>query len=150
VGDLDGDGKNDPVISKLGAVTTTGGQVTLTKASVSIYYAGSSLNCWQKAEVVTAADGLYFPNQTTLFDVDGDGDLDIVIPFGFFVCQFDMAAGKCGALAWFENKSTEWVRHDVVPNGSDDFYHKVILTDFDDGDLDAASAEFFVTYQRKN
>jgi hypothetical protein len=143
VADMNGDGKRDLVVSKIGPVQIDGpGSITLSRGEVSIYLQGDSLSCWQKVEVVTAEDNVHFPGLTTLADVDGDGDLDVMLPAGFFVCRFDKNVKECGAIAWFENTlgsklgaaaGTEgrFVRHDIVPKGDPYFYHQLEFVDFD-------------------
>lgn len=133
-GDLNGDGKVDLVIARFGAfeVDMASSKVHLDKGEVTAYLRGDGLNCWEKWPIAAPEEGLYFPNQPSLRDVDGDGDLDVIVAAGFFVCQFAPdTGGACGALAWFENRSGEWDRHDVVPYGDDHFYHEAVLVDFD-------------------
>lgn len=131
VADVNGDGKKDLVVSSLGTYESDGGVVKLSPANVAVYLQGASLGCWQRAPIVTEADALYFANEPTVGDVDGDGDVDVIVPAGFFVCAFDHAVGNCGALAWFENVAGAWKRHDVVPRGSERFFHRAVHVDFD-------------------
>jgi hypothetical protein len=133
-GDVNGDGRTDLVIARFGEfqIDMASGKVHLDKGEVAAYLRGEGLNCWQKVPIAGPDQGLYFPNQTVLEDVDGDGDLDVIQAAGFFVCQFDPdTGGACGALAWFENASGAWKRHDIVPYGDDRFYHKGVFVDFD-------------------
>lgn len=135
--DIDGDGRKDLVVSRIGPVKNENGKITLSNAVVSAYLRGDGLDCWKKVDLITEADGLYFPGQSTISDIDGDGDLDVALGFGFFVCQFDAAAGPCGAVLWLEQTPSGWKRHDVVADGDSAFYHKAVLVDFDgDGTKD--------------
>ena len=94
--------------------------------------------------VLDADDGLYFPNDLTAEDLDLDGDVDLIVPAGFFVCEFAPRIGPCGALIWLEQSDEGWQQHDIVPNGDARFYHRGIPVDVDgDGDLDVGSAEYF-------
>ncbi len=140
IADVDGDGAKDLVVSKLGPVKVDGSLVTLSRGEVSVYYQGASPTCWHKVDIVGPSDAArtYFANLTTVADVDGDGDMDVVVPAGFFVCQFDKNVGPCGAIAWLENDGHGgFARHDVVPFGDKSFYHHAVLVDFDgDGTKD--------------
>jgi FG-GAP-like repeat len=141
-GDLNGDGKVDLVLSEFGEFETSPdlAEVTLSPGHVSVYYQREGLNCWEKVEIAGEKDELYFPNQTKLDDIDEDGDLDVAIPAGFFVCGFS-SVGPCGAIAWFENTGNGFTRHDIVPGGDSRFYHEAIFVDFDgDGVKDLVTA----------
>jgi hypothetical protein len=131
VADVNGDGRKDVVVSSLGALDSSGAGVKLSPANVAVYLQGSSLECWHRAPIVTEADAIYFANEPNLTDVDGDGDVDLIVPAGFFVCAFDRAVGNCGALVWFENVGGAWKRHDIVPRGSERFFHRAVHVDFD-------------------
>jgi FG-GAP-like repeat len=132
--DIDGDGRKDLVVSSFGAfkIDQDTFSVTLNPGRIDVYYQGKGVNCWAKEPLVTPNDGIYFPNQPVTGDVDGDGDLDIVVSAGFFPCQFDKIVKACGSIAWLENDKGKFTRHDVVPSGSDGlFYHRAVLVDFD-------------------
>jgi hypothetical protein len=142
VADMNDDGLEDLVVSAFGEVDTRDdGTIGIGDGSVSIYLQGDSLGCWEKQSVFDESHGAAFPNHTTVEDVDGDGDLDVFVPFGFFACQFDPERpGVCGALTWFENDGGEWVRHDIVEGQSPLFYHEVEFVDIDgDGVKDAVT-----------
>ena len=120
VGDIDGDSYPDLVLGGM---------------------PGEKLNwyhypTWQKT--VIATPGNEFTTDGRLGDVDGDGDLDIVVPDG----------DGADNLVWFENprpsgdpfSGSQWTRHDVGTIGS--WGKDVHLADFDDdGRLDIATRD---------
>jgi hypothetical protein len=91
---------------------------------------GGAVDSWTKTPIVTLADGITIPNQPTMADVDGDDDLDLLLPGGWF---FDTFSGlNRGSLTWWENRANGkvWDRHDIV-TGSPFAYHSVQHADMD-------------------
>jgi hypothetical protein len=129
VADVDGDGALDIVTSQFGAVG-----MAIPRGRVAIYTQGATLDDWTRDYVFTEEADIVFPNQIGLEDIDGDEDLDVVVPYGFLICNlFQM---PCGGLAWFEQTDTDWIRHDIVATGNDYFYHRGLLIDIDGDDID--------------
>jgi hypothetical protein len=119
--DLDGDGRPEVVANSFGTVTGFGPTAGGTVAS----YRRDGRR-WLRTAVVTPADGIQFPNEPTLTDVDGDGRVDLVQPGGFFIC------GACGSLSWWRQEpGSRWTRHDLVPVGSPLFFHHAEVADLD-------------------
>jgi len=88
---------------------------------------GGNVDSWTRTTVVPTTAGLYGPNQTTLSDVDGDGDVDVILPSGnFFQSTLATVPGfnhvGSGALTWWEQRSNgaEWLRHDIIENSGFD------------------------------
>ncbi len=133
VGDVNGDGRADLVVTEFGPTSTDGSHVAVSVGRVVAFLQGSSLGCWHQVPIASDADALRFPNRPTIADVDGDGDLDVIVPAGFFVCAYAPGVGSCGAVVWYENRGggSAWARHDVIANGAGDDYTGVAFVDFD-------------------
>ncbi|MCL3817285.1 FG-GAP repeat domain-containing protein [Aeromicrobium wangtongii] len=136
-GDVFGTGKQDLVVTAFGAFTGSGQTSTPPAAgTVQIYRPGATLKRWTKVPVVTEADGITFPNQPTLADVNGDGATDVIVPGGYFFDTYSPAPQvppkNRGSITWWENKGEgkAFVRHDVV-TASPFSYHAVQLADLD-------------------
>src|SRR6478735_5133372 len=163
-GDVLGDSRPELVTTSYGQYTVVAGQPVLEPGSVTILKNtdpknGSGITNWEKIPVVTPADGIIFPSEPELADVDRDGDVDIIQPGGFF---WDSGVGlQRGSITWWENretprsiaelagwakcllKSKTWAaldacvkaqqtfeRHDVTTNDPN-AYHNVEFVDFD-------------------
>ncbi|MGB0100639.1 MAG: VCBS repeat-containing protein [Nocardioides sp.] len=104
-----------------------------------VYRPGETLESWTKITLFGPEDGLVFPNATTIEDVDGDGDNDIIVPSGYFFGT-DPAGPEelnaTGAITWWENHGpdADLTRHDVITDqpGS---YHGVQLVDLDGDEI---------------
>ncbi|MFC6342757.1 FG-GAP-like repeat-containing protein, partial [Nocardioides hankookensis] len=109
--------------------------------TLQLYRPGARLNTWTKVPVFGAGAGIVFPNATTIDDVDGDGDNDIIVPSGYFFGTDASAPtwlNTTGAITWWENKGagTPFTKH-VVVEGQAGSYHGVQHVDLDgDGTLD--------------
>jgi hypothetical protein len=125
VADVTGDGQLDLVVSSFGGMT-----FPLPAGQVRLYTFTGDLDSWSHTHVASQEEGIKFPNATTVADVDGDGDLDVIVPSGFLACTMGGLGADCGGLAWFEQTDAGWTRHDVVENGSALFYHHALLHDF--------------------
>jgi hypothetical protein len=124
VADVDADGRLDLVVSGLGLAA--GFPHVLGEGAVTLYRRGASLDDWSATPI---APSLRFPNRTTVADVDGDGDLDVIVPSGFLICPvFNL--GDCGGLGWYEQTAAGFVPHRLV-DGAPLFYHSVQHVDFD-------------------
>ncbi|MCU0661535.1 MAG: FG-GAP-like repeat-containing protein [Myxococcota bacterium] len=128
VGDVDGNGQVDLVVSTFGPR----GNYDIA-GSVRLYLLQGGLSQWSSAEVLPESQGIRFPNKISLRDMNGDGKLDVLVPAGFFACYFmPQVSGPCGALLWMEQTPSGWVRHDIMPMGSESYYHVVHFDDVND------------------
>jgi hypothetical protein len=99
---------------------------------VRIYKQGANLDTWTPEIVVPESEGVKFPNQNSIEDLDSDGDLDILVPSGFFTCNITFIPDNkpCGAMLWYERTAAGFVKHTLT---SDEvrFYHSGVLLDLD-------------------
>lgn len=132
VADVIGDSEPELIASGFGPVLGGPGSVT-------IYERVSGLDTWAATPVVGPADDLPFPNEAHVEDVDGDGLADVIVPGGFFICEF--TGEPCGSLSWWKQlPDGTFERHDIVPPGDARFYHRAVLVDFDgDGITDVVT-----------
>ena len=128
VDDLNGDGKYDLIVSKFGQVDMA--TFTIPNGEVTAYLQGDSLTDWTTLDIVTEEDGIIWPNDVTLYDIDSDGDLDAVVPGGFLACAFIPGGTPCGSLQWFENTGNDFV-HTIIEFGAELFFHVGIFEDID-------------------
>jgi hypothetical protein len=120
--DLDGDGALEIVVSVFADSGPMG------SGMVAVYSKPSPVASWSRRVIVPKSAGIRFPNSISAEDIDGDGDLDLFLPYGFLACL----PLPCGGLAWLEQTASgAWKKHDVVPKGSELFYHHVEHVDLD-------------------
>lgn len=135
-GDMDGDGDLDLVVNFFGDRPDDAGPVEFPPGGITIYRNDGDLASWTPVPVLTRADGQYFLNEAVPEDLDGDGDLDLLVSGGFFVCKLNPEIGPCGALFWLEQDGSDWRRHDIVGPGAAAFYHRALLADLNGDGLD--------------
>ena len=117
--DIDNDGYKELVISKFANSSPIGsGYLDLYKMATPGNYM-----VWNKTRLIS---DIKFPAVTSYKDLDGDGDLDIIVPGGFLACT----PLSCGMLAWLEQTPGGWTRHNLV-SGQQRFYHHAEHADID-------------------
>ncbi|WP_372735610.1 FG-GAP repeat domain-containing protein [Nocardioides sp.] len=125
--DLDGRGRREVVVSAFGKI-----QGTSIPNGTIVSYRQRKDRSWRKRTIVPASAGIVWPGEPLVADVDRDGDQDVVVPGGFFVCT--IAVRTCGSLTWWERLDTKrprWRQHTLVAPGAVAFYHRAILRDLD-------------------
>ena len=121
VADLDGDGALEIIVSVFSGSSPLGsGYVNIYKMTTP-----GDLRTWTKKRL-DQSNGIKFPNGANVQDVDGDGDLDIILASGFLACT----PGSCGDLSWFEKTASGYVKHTLVTQGKR-FFHHAEWVDFD-------------------
>lgn len=133
VADVSGDGQAELIVSRYGK---SGSPLQVPRGEVVIYSRDSDLGQWSRSPIATQADDLIFPSRTTMSDVDGDGDLDALLPTGWFLCEIVPGMDSCGGILWYEQTSDGWVRHDVLPAEQELFFHSALLTDLNGDGID--------------
>jgi hypothetical protein len=127
VADMDNDGKPEIIVSSFGTISTN-----IPSGQVRIYKRGADFDTWTAEIVVPESEGVKFPNQNSIDDIDSDGDLDILVPAGFFTCNITFIADNkpCGAMLWYERTPSGFVKH-VLTSDEVRFYHSGVLLDID-------------------
>ena len=140
--DLDGDGQDELIVSEFGERPDDAGPTEFPPGWLSTYWReGDGLVAddtvtWRREVIFDDQEGLYFPNDVTAEDLDGDGDglLDIVT-----VGEEQEDA----EVVWFRAVEPGVFEPDAIVIGSGGGSLPVAHDVDGDGDLDVGSAEYF-------
>lgn len=132
VGDVLGNANKEIVTTGYGVLGGGPSGPVLSDGTVRLYTNTDSLPSgitnWSQTTIVPTSEHIIFPNQPKLADVDGDGDVDVIIPNGYF---FDsLTSANRGGITWWEQSGASWLRHNIVTN-SPWAYHELQYVDFD-------------------
>lgn len=116
--DIDQDGLTDIVLSVYSDINPYG------TGYLTIYYTQKNGGFVKK--VIQSSQGIVFPNEVTIVDVNGNGKPDMILA-GFFLAPTPI---KSGTLTWFEQTDKDWLRHDITSN-QPFFYHRALWHDLD-------------------
>jgi hypothetical protein len=136
--DLDGDGRKELILSTLVELTPPGPPGAYSRGALRLFSHGGDIAApWQERVLISTLDpqGVPFINTPQVMDVDGDGQLDIIVQTGFLstlggVHGWLAGPGFDGPLQYFAMESS--------PLGNDWFFwHESAQLDLDgDGRLD--------------
>jgi len=131
--DLDADGDLDLVVNFFGDRGPDPGPTEFPPGGVYVYWNESRdedlSSGWRRETILEKDVGIYFPNSAHPHDMDDDGDLDLVVAAGFFVCEFTVEIGACGEIFWLEQEGGAWERHTIVDRSGGAFYHELHFAD---------------------
>ena len=129
---MDADGATDLVVSRYGRASGM-----LPAGEVVLYRNEGAPGAWSREPILSAEEEIVFPAETATADLDQDGDLDVVVSTGWFICGVVPGTSPCGGMLVYEQTESGWTRHDLVPPENERFFHTAQLADFDgDGLLD--------------
>ncbi len=118
IGDIDNNGVKDIICTS--GIGLDGNALTPGDGAVAIFtWDGSDIDNWTQS-VINAT--FAFPNETVLRDMDGDGDLDIMVMDNFIIAWF--SCGK-GGIYWLENQGGDitspanWVKQTIYQEVDD-------------------------------
>ncbi len=146
VGDLDGDGIDEIVVSSWNDIT----EADIPYGKLQIWSYGGDLDSWNLVNAIDESARIRSPNQSVLGDIDNDGDVDIVVGYGSRYCEIAQSIGECGGIVILENDNGVWNRYQQFNNPALPYYRGLDLADIDnDGNLDLIAVAERYTFQER-
>ena len=121
VGDLDGDGRQEILVSMFAASPLSSGHLAMYRLE------GEGFFNFKKTKL--AGFNTRFPNDPAIEDVNSDGLKDVILPSGFLPCLFPL--GSCGGITLLIQDENGQFHSQIITQKQKRFYHHIAYVDWD-------------------